>query len=569
MNRITRRDFLKLTSLGSLFMLNPSLFEVSSRRYFSSILIDKLPSNVIEIFQKVPHLRIDPRGYLCYIDETSDLLSRIPIIQTAWNKERMYPSDRLRMDMPWAIVLHWFGDRGGSDMKIDAYLRGFDDVRKIEDYETKTSAHFLVGDQSLKTALEGNGSISILQVQKPDQDGVPFLASHLRSLSLGSYHEGTQYFLKALYELRKETPAIRGGLIDFYERPNHDINSRTIGIEITGFDFDNPARYPSNQKIANVLGLVWALMIRYRIPAEYILGHNELQLNKPDPGKKFLALIRYLLGVYTLIQDNRNMNELVFGMFRSPNEDDSVAIAKYFKFVRHYLALVSIPQRVFEWEIWSGYWQSMQAIGNTPGEELPDSAMEHVAPLFDMEVDNPMAKFLEPPNHRGIDLVPKGNLNRLQNGLDVRLLYPGRCLFVGTGKGEHPGMQAIFRHRTVQGGEFISIYDGLKDVTNIKVNQLYPPKIKIGSVKSHQTWEKPFVHLGFAYASYWDYEYKFRTSLPMNVGRTWIMQRYMNPEAMIPDINQLGISIEQGAHYKMDKFGYPNKYDEPWFDIIR
>jgi N-acetyl-anhydromuramyl-L-alanine amidase AmpD len=46
-----------------------------------------------------------------------------------------------------------------------------------------------------------------------------------------------------------------------------DPNMRTIAIEITGYDFENPEHYPGEQQIANVVGVVWAVMKRYGIPA--------------------------------------------------------------------------------------------------------------------------------------------------------------------------------------------------------------------------------------------------------------------------------------------------------------
>ena len=109
---------------------------------------------------------------------------------------------------------------------------------------------------------------------------------------------------------------------------------RTIAIEIAGHSFDHPQFLPSDQKIANVIALVWALMKRYRIPATHILGHNEITLGKPDPGKKFLALIRYLIGVRALVEADIDSKHLVFGNFLGQEGDPELAVSRYFKFIR-------------------------------------------------------------------------------------------------------------------------------------------------------------------------------------------------------------------------------------------
>ena len=65
-------------------------------------------------------------------------------------------------------------------------------------------------------------------------------------------------------------------LKDIFEGPEIDPNFRTISIEIVGSDFDNHENYPSDQKIANTLSVVWAVMERYGIRASDVLGHHEI-----------------------------------------------------------------------------------------------------------------------------------------------------------------------------------------------------------------------------------------------------------------------------------------------------
>jgi hypothetical protein len=109
------------------------------------------------------------------------------------------------------------------------------------------------------------------------------------------------YFVRAQYHLGYEEPGVGSILQTWLDGgQNIDPNMRTISIEMTGYDYENRVNFPSKQKIANTLSVVWALMRRYNITANNIFGHNEVQLNKPDPGKKFMAFMRLLIGAKTI-----------------------------------------------------------------------------------------------------------------------------------------------------------------------------------------------------------------------------------------------------------------------------
>jgi hypothetical protein len=177
-------------------------------------------------------------------------------------------------------------------------LRGFDSLRNANNYTTRTSAHFLVGNAApVPQAMAKEDVIGVLQTQAPDQDGTPFVASHLRPLNYKLHRERQQYFVKALDALEYADRDVHSILQDFFNGAKIDPGWRTIAIEITGFDFDDPEMTPDSQQMANVLGVIWAVMKRYKISALDILGHHEIELDKPDPGKLFMASIRYLLGV--------------------------------------------------------------------------------------------------------------------------------------------------------------------------------------------------------------------------------------------------------------------------------
>jgi hypothetical protein len=71
--------------------------------------------------------------------------ARIPLDQTLWNQEHRNSWNRLESNLHWAMVLHWYGDDNGFDRTIEGYLRGFDELRQVANYITRTSSHFLVG----------------------------------------------------------------------------------------------------------------------------------------------------------------------------------------------------------------------------------------------------------------------------------------------------------------------------------------------------------------------------------------------------------------------------------------
>jgi hypothetical protein len=305
---ISRREFLKFAGINLCAVLLPNNLypDFNFLNDYPHLDINQLPSPIDKILALTPDAHIDARGFFNVPSNTDQTPVQVPLVPTQWNLENNTPIYRLKNGTPWGIVLHWFGDKEGKNLDLDGYLRGFNSIHKYDDYETFTSAHFLVGDADTST-LPSKDKIGIIQTQEPDYDGTPFVASHLAGISYLRFQEGKQYFVKAYNQLGYEEPAVYSLLQTLYDGRLRDVNEYTIGIEITGAYFDNPATFPGEQKIANVLAVVWALMKRYQIPASNILGHLEIQMNKSDPGKIFLTLIRYLVGIKALVEDDLTM----------------------------------------------------------------------------------------------------------------------------------------------------------------------------------------------------------------------------------------------------------------------
>ena len=526
--KFTRREFLK--TLGcSIFSFSFPLDIINQFQqgvFWPSFSFKKIPESIRSILEKTPKTAFNSNGHLFIYDENGVLSGQVFQTQTEWNLEKNRKVDRLRDDVPWGIVLHWFGDKNVGEMGIDGYLRGFNGLRKIEDYYTRTSAHFLVGDAYAN--VENDSQISIIQTQKPDTDGTPFVASHLQGINFAAHQEMRQYFVKAYYQLGYDEPLIYSLLQDMYDGLKLDPNQRTIAIEITGYDFDSIDHRPSDQKIANVLSVVWALMKRYNIPARNILGHHEIQLSKSDPGKNFITLIRFLLGVKALTDDDFEMKRLVFGQYLRPNEDTWQAIHCYFKYIRDYHVLVANPHRVYEWEIWSKYWFFYDTIFDILGNHR--LANEIVTPIYEISgLDGYL--FLNPYNHEGVDIYrenPESGFNHPSTGAMARLIADGECLYLGQGEGIHDGQIALFRHRLPNGSVVVSSYGHMEEIGNFKVGSNYLIGTQIGKLARERS-KDCFLHFAVAYGSTWDLNLQKSPNIPLNVGPTWIRDRYLAP----------------------------------------
>jgi N-acetyl-anhydromuramyl-L-alanine amidase AmpD len=494
---------------------------------------------------------IDPMGYLSILDERAIPLGRVPLARTLWNLQRNHARDRLAQ-APWGIVLHWYGDKEGFDKSAAGYLRGFDSLRLIDDYFTRTSAHFLVADGEPSTKVEPGRKLSILQTQSPDMDGTPFLASHLQALDYQSHYDRKQYFVRAFYQLNLEEPAIHSILQDFFDGPTTiDPNFQTIAIEMTGYGFEHAANFPPAQQIANAVAVIWAVMRRYEISVMNILGHHEIQLGKSDPGKKFMAYIRFLLGVKALIEKDEKMKRLVFGSFLGPEGNSQYAIDKYFKFVRDFLMLVGRPQQVYEWESLCGYWLVHDAVtGSFPSPD-DSTAYRFTPPLTGLGISNyPTGySFLTPENHEGVDLY----LDSAYGGFltahyePVQLVTKGTCIYAGEGGGMHPGKLAMFRHRQADGAEIISIFSHLSEFGNLQIGNSYPVGFPVGSIRIRKGYPT-FLHLAIAYGSTWDLDLQRKPDIPPNAGLTWIQERFLEPVQYMRDRITSSASLEDNRY---------------------
>lgn len=530
---LSRRDFLKSAAVSlaaaALPRFRPDDPGVSD---WPDLGYDRVPDRIVRLMEKVPRMRVDSDGYLILQNERDVPLGRTPLAQTQWNRENSSKRDRMDTGRPWAIVLHWYGDRENFDKTVAGYLRGFDSEREIYDYVTRTSAHFLVGWEKPLPGVEAkDDEIGILQTQLPDEDGIPFIASHLAPVNYKAYVEDRHYFVRALDSMALRQPWIGSVLQSFFSGRRFDPNAEALAIEICGYDFENPVHWPGDQQIANVVGLVWALMKRYQVRASDILGHNEIQLSKPDPGKKLTSLVRYLIGIKALLEQDEHMLELVFGQFRDLST--SQAVRRYFRYVRDYLVMVASQQRVYEWEALSHYWFFYPSIDSqTPA--LP-WMNDLVVPVHNTVAFN-RDLYLQPEHHEGIDIsrdLPRHSPIKPGEELDVYLMGQGICLNVGESLGHCCGRSAIFRHLQPDGSQVLTLYGHLHNIGDLQAGERYPAGYRIGAAQAPQPYIDSYVHFSIAYGATWDTDLVRTPRLPLNAGTTWIQQRFLEPRSYL------------------------------------
>jgi hypothetical protein len=530
--KISRRDFLKFSGVNLASLSFGNLYRVANwAAGWPYLKIQELPASVRDILRLVPKTAVMSNGELHLLDEYQYSLGGVPLAPTLWNMERSKPVDKLFPDLRWGIVLHWYGDHEYFDKTVKGFLRGFNSIRRITDYETRTSVHFLVGDKKPATVIAPDQDFfGILQTQYASLSGVPYLASHLNNFYIRSF-EGDHYLVNALYELGLANTTDNPVLQDLYEGPKVDPNFRTIAIEITGSDFDNPANFPANQKIANVLSVVWALMKRYRIRAIDVLGHNEIQLSNSDPGKKFMALIRYLLGVMALVDKDPILRYQVFSPFMGKDGIPSNAVKRYFKFVRDFLVLVGLPEDVFDWEIRSKYWFVFDQISGQAGSKI---LMQNSHPPVFADSVHPGNWYLDPDNHEGIDIYPTGNKDQADNhSSEAYLVTDGICMFVGENRGFHHGKTAIFRHRQTNGAELLTVYGHLDTLADITVGKIYPAGYQLGCISGLKDGTHSFLHFSSAYGATWDKHLSQNPNVPMSADARWIQRHFLHPEEFL------------------------------------
>lgn len=537
---ISRRDFFKMASLTAGYFSVPEWIKSSSEIPWPSLALTEIPQNLRSILEIVPKTEVNSEGYLTLLDREGESMGRVPLVQTDWNIQRNDIRDRLKDDFPRGIVLHWFGDDADPERSIQNYLWGFNGVRERETvtgerYQVITSAHFAVGPHSPDVNLKGlDDPLSIVQTQEPSQ-GEALLASHIQILDRLAYREGRHPFACSLDTLGRKYDFPRNVisvLQDWFRRPASDPSWYTYAIEMAGKNFD--ASPPSEQETANAISVIWALMKKDKILATNVLGHHEIQLNKIDPGKSYMAQIRLLLGIKALTENDPEMNELIFGPFLQEGMDKKEGVRRYFQFVRDFLVMSQwgAAKKVYDWEIKTSYWKIYDALF---GEEA-----FLVADSFQLPVSGDVRyayTFLHPENHEGVDInsdpkdVIMGDL-----GTPILAAANGEVIFAQKAGSSSLGNTVMIKHHLPEGAEVISIYGHLDEI-KVEVNDILRKGQELGTMGASGGWSDSQLHFAIAYGATWDTDLNHRPFVPLNVDASWIRNRYINPLEFINQRN--------------------------------
>ncbi len=529
---------LNAAALGLPVLLQPPS---NSNNDWPSYRHERAPEFLRRALEAAPKLTLDRSGYLVVHKKNGPV--QVPLATTQWNKERRYLGDRLESGKRWAIVLHWFGDNGPEDQRLDAYLRGFDSIRPVFNYQTRTSAHFLVGNTHPAEVRNRNLDIGVVQTQSPDSDGTPLIASHLQALDYTAHWEKRQYFVRAYYQLAQLESGSTSVLQELFDSPNViDPNARSIAIEVSGHDFDGESTFPGIQKIANTAALVWALMRRYQIRANDVLGHHEIQLGKADPGKKFMTLIRYLIGFLALRDRDALAYELVFGGFSAPGQASLEAVKRYFNFIRNYLVLVGTPHQVYEWESVSNFWLAYDAMLSTRTVKSQERS-RFIPPVSTGQVHGESG-YLVPENHEGVDYTNS------EKTTPVKLITAGQCLYANDTLDPHWGKMALFRHRQEDGAEIVAVYGHLESLADVKTGIIYPQNFPVGQIQRPNSYQDAYLHFAIAYGATWDTDLSRMPFPPPNAGISWILPRYLDPLAYLKEQTKPLPLSKKGNYYE-------------------
>jgi murein DD-endopeptidase MepM/ murein hydrolase activator NlpD len=501
---MSRRSVIKMVGLGfgtvatiplkdTLFPRIPPENPTHTLTEWPTLNKESLPRELSTILKSTPDMHIDREGYLKCKD-FDGTWSRIDFAQTLFNKENSNARDRLRTDVPWAIVLHWVG--GKYDSLQNYVTRGFDGIRNVgEGVYTSTSAHVLVGEKAPQPSKDGlDKPLTIAQIQKPDTNGVPFRAAHLAPINWEKYIKEDNwrwYPVNAMNDLqRKLYPGFHSVLQDIYDGVHISPDKRTLGIEIGGAFFDKTP--PSTQTTANVLATVCVLMKAYKIPAWDVIGHYEIQPGKGDPGKEYLSTIRFLLGIKALQEPDKELKELVFGNFIN-GKDYRKAARDYFDSVRKYLLLTSRPDVVSSWEGKIKFWFVYDSLFSEKNDmPIADSLR---SPIEGKDIKTGLG-FLKVRDDGGYHTGYDYNLEN-DAGKPTFLIGNAKCIYAGN-LGMGFGNTAIFRLRTPDGADYIVRYLHLEKLPSVTGGEIYKKGKVVGRIGKSGRQLSEHLHLDIA-----------------------------------------------------------------------
>jgi hypothetical protein len=374
--RISRRDFLKLAMAGAASLFLPKIeIRADGLESWPGLNVEDLPPYYQNILSLTPKTDFSASGILRMgvAENGVNAMREVPVSQTKFNKKfleiaKHSPNWRFVTDQPIGLAWHWFGD--GPEFASTWYPNG-----TARDYIERglcgdRSVQFIVGDGVPKP---GQGALdeklAIAQAELPDENGNWVTSAHIIEVDRSLYENGTQYFANASYSLFRDygfANPTRTSILQRLYQPGYNKrpNVQLVGIEIQGLLFEDPAYFPSPQKLANVLAVSMALIKRHKIssPGFNANGHEELDFGKGDPGKNMILGMKILIGISALVSEDQELMNLVFGPFTLDGKiTKEGAIAGYFNFIKDYFCRTTGPKSFVD------YWLNYFHFDATPG----------------------------------------------------------------------------------------------------------------------------------------------------------------------------------------------------------
>lgn len=469
-NKLSRREFLKLAGAGAAFSMAPKFLKEtpppnqSSEKEWPQLVREKLPGGEVkEVLSMVPEINVDNDGNL----ESRGI--RLPFAETQWSKK-----ERTTIE-PDAITVHWTGDTDPEGKYVLGVISGYNSVRYRGSVEIVTSAHATIGVYPLEhngPETQDTDYISILQTQRPE-NGQPTVSSHIRSVLVpeNQAYDNRKHPINALGRMVElyDLPEDYCYLFDFLDNYNYeDANARTISLELLGSNFDSEEGHPPAQLIANTVGVILAYMEKYPdINFSNITGHHEIQMDKGDPGKLFMAELRLVLALKILEGNNERLKDNLFSPFYKEGDTKEETIKRFFDFHWDYVvnSRWSRPKEVYRWEKMTNYWNIYQSL--FAKDAIP------VADNFILPVEEHDGKrvvlgngFAIPEAHEGVDLNLQ-ETRRIINedlGENISSIANGRVVFADKVYGV-PGLgnTVVLEHIT-GGTKVLSLYAHLDEI---------------------------------------------------------------------------------------------------------
>jgi hypothetical protein len=374
--KFSRRDFLKFSLMaGGVAALNKPgrLLDFAENLGVSNwpeIDMNQLPENIQNILETVLPSRVNSAGVVEISDKDPRVFSKVPVIQTEINRKNLeLAKENLNFLCPntAGIVFHSFD---ATDYLLKTYMPNGTAKEYVENgFGSLTSAMFLVGDAPFDSSKDlVNSAPSIVQCELPSPDGRLVPSAHVSKVSQEEEYVKKQPFVQSMYRVcnqfgfDSETSVLQ----TVHQKGwSPSPNRSTMGIEITGIDFDQPGNFPADKKISSVVTLASALVKKYKIcPAYDFFGHREFDLGKADPGRRLTYLMKVLVGVECLINKDEELKNVVFGPFVEKSASKIGGVQKYFDFITTYFRISSDASEAEEYLKKIGYDKILAVIKN-------------------------------------------------------------------------------------------------------------------------------------------------------------------------------------------------------------